>query len=43
MTDSKRTILLLAVAQALYSCCIITVFATAGLVEKTIQMVDAAK
>ncbi len=32
MTDSKRTILLLAVAQALYSCCIITVFATAGLV-----------
>jgi MFS family permease len=32
MTDSKRTILLLAIAQALYSCCIITVFATAGLV-----------
>ena len=32
MTESKRTILLLAVAQALYSCCIITVFATAGLV-----------
>lgn len=32
MTNSKRTILLLAVAQALYSCCIITVFATAGLV-----------
>jgi MFS family permease len=32
MSDSKRTILLLAVAQALYSCCIITVFATAGLV-----------
>ncbi len=32
MTDSKRTILLLAVAQALYSSCIITVFATAGLV-----------
>jgi MFS family permease len=32
MTASKRTILLLAVAQALYSCCIITVFATAGLV-----------
>jgi len=31
-TDSRRTILLLAVAQALYSCCIITVFATAGLV-----------
>ena len=30
--DSRRTILLLAVAQALYSCCIITVFATAGLV-----------
>ncbi len=32
MSESKRTILLLAVAQALYSCCIITVFATAGLV-----------
>jgi len=32
MTNSKRTILLLAVAQALYSSCIITVFATAGLV-----------
>jgi MFS family permease len=32
MTDSKRTILLLAIAQALYSSCIITVFATAGLV-----------
>ena len=32
MTASKRTILLLAVAQALYSSCIITVFATAGLV-----------
>jgi MFS family permease len=32
MTESKRTILLLAVAQALYSSCIITVFATAGLV-----------
>jgi MFS family permease len=32
MTQSKRTILLLAVAQALYSSCIITVFATAGLV-----------
>ena len=32
MTASKRTILLLAIAQALYSSCIITVFATAGLV-----------
>jgi predicted MFS family arabinose efflux permease len=32
MTESKRTILLLAVAQALYSSCVITVFATAGLV-----------
>jgi MFS family permease len=32
MNASKRTILLLAIAQALYSCCIITVFATAGLV-----------
>ncbi len=32
MTESKRTILLLAVAQAFYSSCIITVFATAGLV-----------
>jgi predicted MFS family arabinose efflux permease len=32
MTESKRTILLLAIAQALYSSCIITVFATAGLV-----------
>jgi MFS family permease len=31
-TNARRTILLLAVAQALYSCCIITVFATAGLV-----------
>ena len=31
-TQSRRTILLLAVAQALYSCCVITVFATAGLV-----------
>ena len=30
--SARRTILLLAVAQALYSCCIITVFATAGLV-----------
>jgi MFS family permease len=30
--QSRRTILLLAVAQALYSCCVITVFATAGLV-----------
>jgi MFS family permease len=30
--ESRRTILLLAIAQALYSCCIITVFATAGLV-----------
>lgn len=30
--DSRRTILLLAVAQALYSSCAITVFATAGLV-----------
>jgi MFS family permease len=32
VTASKRTILLLAIAQALYSSCIITVFATAGLV-----------
>jgi MFS family permease len=32
VTDAKRTIFLLAVAQALYSSCIITVFATAGLV-----------
>ena len=32
MSVSKRTILLLAIAQALYSSCIITVFATAGLV-----------
>ena len=32
MSASKRTILLLAIAQALYSSCIITVFATAGLV-----------
>jgi MFS family permease len=31
-TTAKRTILMLAIAQALYSCCIITVFATAGLV-----------
>lgn len=30
--QSRRTIFLLAAAQALYSCCIITVFATAGLV-----------
>ena len=30
--DSRRTILLLAVAQALYSSCAITVFATEGLV-----------
>ena len=29
---SKRTVLLLAIAQALYSCCVITVFTTAGLV-----------
>lgn len=35
MTDiarAKRNILLLAISQALYSCCVITVFATAGLV-----------
>ncbi len=31
-SGAKRTILLLAIAQALYSCCVITVFATAGLV-----------
>jgi MFS family permease len=31
-TESRRNILLLAVAQAFYSCCIIIVFATAGLV-----------
>jgi len=30
--SARKTILLLAIAQALYSCCIITVFATAGLV-----------
>jgi predicted MFS family arabinose efflux permease len=30
--QSRRTILLLAIAQALYSCCIITVFSTAGIV-----------
>jgi MFS family permease len=30
--EAKRNILLLAIAQALYSCCVITVFATAGLV-----------
>jgi MFS family permease len=30
--QAKRTIFLLAVAQALYSCCTITVFATAGIV-----------
>ncbi len=30
--ESRRNILLLAIAQALYSCCVITVFATAGLV-----------
>jgi MFS family permease len=29
---AKRNILLLAISQALYSCCVITVFATAGLV-----------
>jgi MFS family permease len=32
VTESKRTIFLLAVAQALYSCTVITVFSTAGLV-----------
>jgi MFS family permease len=32
----RQTVLLLAVAQALYSCCIITVFSTAGLVGLTI-------
>jgi predicted MFS family arabinose efflux permease len=32
VTEAKRNILLLAVAQALYSCTVITVFATAGLV-----------
>ncbi len=31
-SEAKRNILLLAVAQALYSCCVITVFSTAGLV-----------
>jgi MFS family permease len=31
-TTARNTILRLAVAQALYSCCVITVFATAGLV-----------
>ncbi len=30
--EARRNILLLAVAQALYSCCVITVFATAGIV-----------
>jgi predicted MFS family arabinose efflux permease len=34
--EAKRNILLLAVAQALYSCCVITVFATAGLVGLTL-------
>jgi hypothetical protein len=29
---AKRNILLLAISQALYSCCVIIVFATAGLV-----------
>jgi MFS family permease len=33
---AKRNILLLAVSQALYSCCVITVFATAGLVGLTL-------
>lgn len=41
MTESKRTILLLAVAQALYSSCIITVFATAGLVGLNIAPTPA--
>ncbi len=31
-SESRRNILLLALAQALYSCCVITVFSTAGLV-----------
>jgi MFS family permease len=31
-SESRRNILLLAVAQCLYSCCVITVFSTAGLV-----------
>jgi predicted MFS family arabinose efflux permease len=31
-SEAKRNIFLLAIAQALYSCCVITVFATAGLV-----------
>jgi MFS family permease len=35
MTADKRSVLLLAIAQALYSCCIITVFSTAGLVGLT--------
>jgi MFS family permease len=35
--SARRTILLLAVAQALYSCCIITVFSTAGLVGLNIS------
>jgi predicted MFS family arabinose efflux permease len=34
--EAKRNILLLAIAQALYSCCVITVFATAGLVGLTL-------
>lgn len=34
--NARRNILLLAVAQALYSCCVITVFATAGLVGLTL-------
>lgn len=41
MTESKRTILLLAVTQALYSSCIITVFATAGLVGLNIAPTPA--
>jgi MFS family permease len=32
VVDAKRNILFLAISQALYSCCVITVFATAGLV-----------
>jgi MFS family permease len=34
--SSRQTVLLLSVAQALYSCCIITVFSTAGLVGMSI-------
>ena len=40
-SESRRNILLLAVAQALYSCCVITVFSTAGLVGLNIAPTPA--